>query len=103
LFRKLYWVTEEFDSNGQSHVGGVYTSIPHLVRHGLRSHGTTPIRLTLTKLDADSEALGCWESPLFSGLERDLQKFIQTDEFSADQCQMLLETVRAAYSASLAS
>jgi hypothetical protein len=92
MFRKLYWVTEQIEPSGKSKVTGVYTSIPDLIRHGLRwtdQNSGGEFRLTLTKLDCAKEPLGCWTSPKFKGLESDLQQFVKTDEFSQDQCNAL--------------
>jgi hypothetical protein len=92
-FRKLYWVTEHIDTEGQSRVTGVYTSIPDLIRHGLnwQTPGGGSLRLTLTKLDSEKEPLGSWCSPSFNGLEERLQEFVETDEFSSEQCQRLVD------------
>lgn len=91
MFRKLYWVTETVERDGRSHVTGVYTSIPDLIRHGL-AHGAsnTDLRLTLTKLDSEGEPLGCWTSPRYDGLAQKLEEFVLTDEFSKEQCNALL-------------
>lgn len=95
MFRKLYWVTEALDANGNSHVEGVYTSIPDLIRHGLRNldqhYG---LRLTLSKLDSQCGPLGSWESPSFEGLDVCLQEFVATEEFSQDHCKALLDALR---------
>jgi hypothetical protein len=94
MFRKLYWVTEQIEPNGTSQVTGVYTSIPDLVRHGLRwteQNSGGEFRLTLTKLDCVKPPLKSWSSPEFTGLESDLQEFINTDEFSQDQCKALVD------------
>ncbi len=95
MFRKLYWVTESVDQAGISHVTGVYTSIPDLVRHGIQSNEiSSNLRLTLTKLDSNKEPLGTWSSPHFDGLSEALQTFVETDEFSAEQVQMLVSTLK---------
>ena len=94
MFRKLYWVTEQIEPNGSSNVTGVYTSIPDLIRHGLRwtdHNGGGEFRLTLTKLDCVKSPLGVWTSPTFDGLEDSLQEFVRTDEFSQDHCKSLVE------------
>jgi hypothetical protein len=93
LFRKLYWVTEHLDENGQSRLAGVYTSIPDLIRHGLKHPAHTRIRLSLTKLDSEGMPIGTWESPEFAGLEAALAPFIKTDEFTPDQCSALLTAI----------
>ena len=94
MFRKLYWVTEHVDADGHSCVAGVYTSIPDLVRHGLKHPSQSQLRLSLTKLDHEGLPLGTWSSPDFSGLEADLAPYVKTDEFTADQCAALLAAVR---------
>ena len=96
MFRKLYWVTEHVAVSGASHVTGVYTSIPDLIKHGLR--WADPLvgqfRLTLTKLDSTQMPLGTWASPQFAGLEEDLQEFVTTDEFTTDQCIALSDALQ---------
>jgi hypothetical protein len=94
MFRKLYWVLEQIDAQGRSRVNGVYTSIPDLIHHGLAPLSPLArIRLTLTKLDSENGPLGTWESPSYAGLREGLAEFIRTDEFSADQCEQLLQTL----------
>jgi len=92
MFRRLYWVTEQVQRGGTSQVTGVYTSIPDLIHRGLRwigDHKGCEFRLTLVKLDCEREPLGSWQSPDFSDLGPSLDQFIETDEFSADQCAAL--------------
>jgi len=92
MFRKLYWVTELVDSLGNSRVSGVYTSIPELIRHGISSsNGDCRLRLTLAKLDSEKDPFGVWCEPDFSGLGERLNEFIETDEFSSEHCNMLVE------------
>ena len=94
MFRKLYWVTEQVDSLGISHVTGVYTSIPDLIRHGpCQTNDNTYLRLTLAKLDSENEPFGTWSEPDFSGIGDKLNEFVITDEFSIEHCQMLLENL----------
>ncbi|HVL39322.1 MAG TPA: hypothetical protein VM328_08015 [Fimbriimonadaceae bacterium] len=96
MFRRLYWVTEQLDEQGCSTVTGVYTSIPDLVRHGLRYVNDLPqggFRLNLVKLDCTKKPLGIWESPRFEGLADRLSEYVATDEFSQDQCNMLVEAL----------
>ncbi len=97
MFRKLYWVAEHLDSKGHSSVIGVYTSIPDLVRHGIRwapGHGPEQLRLTLTKLDSDMPPLGVWRSPHFESIDHDLEPYVRTEEFSAEHCSLLAESLR---------
>lgn len=99
MFRKLYWVTEEVCASGNSRVLGVFTSIPDLVRYGLSYDASCMLRLTLTKLDTDSGAVGCWDSKSgFRGIEDRLQEFVRTDDFTDDHCRELVRAlnVRAA-------
>lgn len=94
MFRKLYWVTEQVDTAGRSRVTGVYTSIPDLIRKGLHTQGrTSALRLTLAKLDSEQEPLGSWTSPRYEGLDRCLDEFVLTDEFSKEQCNALLDAL----------
>jgi len=94
MFRRLYWVTEELSSAGSS-VTGVYTSIPDLIRHGIRwtSEPTSHFRLTLVKLDCAKEPLGTFVGPRFEGLEERLSDFVRTDEFSHDECRALADAL----------
>jgi hypothetical protein len=93
MFRKLYWVTEQLESDGRSRVTGVYTSIPDLIRHGLRCDAMDRMRLTLTKLDSCNEPIGCWTPRDFASIGDRLQEFVRTDEFSAEHCQALVQAL----------
>jgi hypothetical protein len=93
MFRRIYWVTEWIHADGRSEVHGVYTSIPNLVRQGLCHPNDSHLRLTLTKLDCEKEPFGVWEEPNFAGLSETLDEFVRTEEFSRDQCQMLIATL----------
>jgi hypothetical protein len=90
MFRKLYWVTEQIDRDGFSRVTGVFTSIPNLVKEGLACNDSGRMRLTLTKLDSVTGPLATWNGPDFAGLDSKLQELIKTDDFSPEQCQVLL-------------
>jgi hypothetical protein len=90
MFRKLYWVTEQVQPDGKSHVTGVFTSIPNLVKEGFACNELGRLRLTLTKLDSEDGALGRWTAPNFSGLEERLSEFVATDEFTRDHCESLV-------------
>lgn len=96
MFRKLYWITEELQSDGSSRVIGVFTSIPNLVKEGLAGIDRGSIRLILTKLDCQDGALGAWTGPAFAGLPQTLSEFARTEEFSAEQCDSLLHALTAA-------
>lgn len=93
MFRKLYWITEQIHRDGKSHVTGVFTSIPNLVREGMACNEPRSMRLTLTKLDCEQGPLGSWDGPDFAGLDQRLQDFIRTEEFSAEQCESLVSAL----------
>lgn len=90
MFRKLYWVTEQVDSSGKSHVTGVFTSIPNLLKEGLACNELGCLRLTLMKLDSEKGALGNWTAPNFAGIHDRLQELVRSDEVSVDQCESLV-------------
>jgi hypothetical protein len=97
MFRKLYWVVEHVDAHGHSTVTGVFTSIPDLIRNGLRfipGENRDQIRFTLCKLDSPLPPLGTWSSASFDTLESDLQPYVATEEFSAEQVARLADTLR---------
>jgi hypothetical protein len=93
MFRKLYWVTEVVRNDGSSHVGGVYTSIPDLIHHGLKGDMAST-RLTLTKLDSEDAPFGVWQGPAFEGMDSKIEEFVRTDEFTKEQCVALMNHVR---------
>jgi hypothetical protein len=96
MFRKLYWVTEGVNADHDSMVLGVFTSIPDLIKNGLAAAERYPsYRISLVKLDSQQPPLGTWQSPDFSGLREALQAYVATDEFSADQCEILHQRVLA--------
>lgn len=90
MFRRVYWVTESLHSDGSSEICGVYTSIPNLVRHGMRRAPGSRLRLTLSALDSDHAPFGSWVEPHFDGLNECLESFVRTEEFSREQCAQLL-------------
>lgn len=95
MFRKLYWVTESVDELGRSHVTGVFTSIPDLIDKGLHDggHGES-LRLTLLKLDTVGDPFGAWSSPTFAGIGEKLSEFVDTGEFTFDECRDLVDALR---------
>ncbi len=101
-FRRLYWVTEEIQSNGGSGVTGVFTSIPDLIKKGIGSRNGSAgrLRISLVKLDGVDGPLGIWEAPGFAGIDDALQNYVKTDEFSPDQCQSLVDELKKLGSAS---
>ncbi len=84
MFRKLYWTSESVPHEGPSHVIGVYTSIPDLLRAGLRPEENDGLRLTLVKLDSSSEPLGAWTEEDAERLPEALAPFVATEEFTAE-------------------
>jgi len=96
MFRRLYWVTEEVEAGKGNGVLGVYTSIPDLVHQGIQSRNGSAgkLRISLVKLDSDRGPLGVWEGPNFEGIADELQQYVKTDEFSADQCQLLVDELK---------
>jgi len=96
-FRKLYWVTELLGDNGRSQVSGVYTSIQDLLERGLH-WSEDPVlqagfRVTLVKLDSQKPPLGQWVSPDFDGMREALQEYVATDEFNAQDCELLVDNL----------
>ena len=99
MFRKLYWVTEEVDDIGRAHVTGVFTSVPDLIDKGLKVAETSMpsdhfLRLTLVMLDSCGTPFGSWTSPTFTGLGEKLTEFVDTGEFTFDECRDLVEELR---------
>ncbi len=91
MFRKLYWVTEILDSQGQYRLLGVYTSIPNLIKSGLGPEvDQKRLRLNLTKLDCTCGPVVTWSGDDFYRLESDLAHFIATEEISAEHCKALV-------------
>lgn len=97
-FRKLYWVTEQLDASGHSHVAGVYTSIWDLIHRGLRWEEAIAaqdgFRLSLVQLDATKPPLGTWQSPEFAGIAEDLQEYVRSAEFNAPDVEDLAKALR---------
>jgi hypothetical protein len=96
VFRRIYWVVEEFKGN-ESTVAGVFTSIIDL-REFLspeRMNSVSKTRLNLMKLDAPDGTLGKWDSTDFSSMRGDLDQFVKTGEFTIDQCDDLVDTLGA--------
>lgn len=97
-FRRLYWVTEQLDENGNSEVVGVYTSIYDLTSKGLRwddeCKGRAGFRVSLVKLDSQAKPLGCWQGPEFANIVEDLQPFVDTTEFDGPAVEKLAVDLR---------
>jgi hypothetical protein len=86
-------------ADGRSHIGGVYTSIPDLMRNGVNRPEEGALRVTLTKLDSDKKPFGTWTAPDFAGLEEACQQFVRTEEFSVDEVNNLARALRSQASA----
>lgn len=97
-FRKLYWVTEQVGTDGKSKVIGTYTSIHDLRTKGIKwddeCEFSGSFRVSLVKLDSSKMPMGCWEGPTFSGLEADLQQFVETGEFDEPSIIQLAADLR---------
>lgn len=101
MFRRLYWITEQTDPNGVFRATGVYTSIHDLVERGLRwiEPSGVGFRISLVKLDCRSDVLGSWVGPQFEGVADGLQPYVDTHEFTIEEClglQAALETFMSA-------
>lgn len=98
-FRHLYWVTEQLSRDGDSGIGGVYTSIHDLLEKGVQWHdgvaGRARFRLNLVLADSDRPSLGSWCSPEFPGLEQDLQEYVRSDEMTTGDVEALASELRA--------
>lgn len=88
-FRKLYWVTESLCEEGSS-VNGVYTSFVDLMGKGL-ANGPCPIRLSLFTLDTPGHGLGTWDANNAAQIVTDLQPFVESGEFTVEDCRNLQE------------
>lgn len=103
MFRRLYWVTEQADPQGNFRATGVYTSTHDLAERGLRRLGPSGegFRINLIKLDCQNDVLGTWSGPSFSGLEQSLGEYVATGEFSVEELQALRVALDAFSSAAI--
>lgn len=96
-FRKVYWVTEQLDAEGQSSVAGVFTSVHDLVDNGLKGMEdcakNAGFRLTLVELDKVGP-LGTWSSPDYEGLSDDLEIYVRTGEVAVYEKDDLLAKLK---------
>lgn len=96
-FRRVYWVTEQVDSEGFSTVAGVFTSVNDLMDHGLKGlEGCDKVagfRITLVELDQVGP-LGTWASPDYKGFEEELQKYIATSEVAPHEAEAIIKTLK---------
>lgn len=91
MFRRLYWIVEEFDSAGAARVTGVYTSIPDLIHRGLKPG--SQLRLTIHKPDTYDQPLGQWTNGSFAQIAEGLDQFVRTHEYSVEEVMTLAEAV----------
>ena len=91
MFRRLYWVAEQVDKNGQSKVTGVYTSIQDLIHKGLHwcDEASGAYRLSLVKPDSFNKPIGVFESPSFKGLHEAMIELVEGSEYSSDEVILL--------------
>ncbi len=96
-FRRIYWVTEQFDDSGFSEVTGVYTSVPNLLESGLGvkdySSKKAGFKLSLCELDNESPPLFTVSSPKFEGLREHLAPLMESGELSHDEVSRLLSAI----------
>ncbi len=93
MFRRLYWIVEEFDSAGATRVSGVYTSIPDLIHRGLKPG--SQLRLTIHKPDTYDQPLAQWTNASFAQMAEGLDQFVQTHEYSVEEVKTLAAAVAA--------
>ncbi len=93
-FRRLYWITEHVKSDGSTQASGVYTSVYDLIERGLPRHHDG-LRLSIAKVDSETDPIAAYVSPGFERLEDDLLTYVKTEEITEDQRQSLLRALRA--------
>lgn len=96
-FRSLYWVLEQVERDGRSHLAGVFTSIPDLISIGLKCESreaTHQIRLSLVKLDAKGGPLRSWCECQFGNIADDLLEYVRSRDFSLEEVALLVERLR---------
>jgi len=94
-FRRIYWVTEQFEDGGKSHVVGVYTSIPDLIETGLSSIPNKPAgyRVSLYELDSKAAPVVSFNSTDFSGVREAIDPLVKGGEFSHEEANSLVEAL----------
>jgi hypothetical protein len=102
VFRRIYWVTEQLDTEGRSAITGIYTSIPDLLHLGIKMVEDVPqqagFRLSLVQLDKQCGAHGIWTEENWDEIVSDLSPYIQTGEFTEEQCSMLHAALQSMFS-----
>lgn len=98
-FRRIYWVTEQYDEEGKSEVTGVFTSIPDLIESGIgcrpASQKQTGFRICLCELDSREPPLVRFESPDFNNVEEALSKLVRDAELSHEDVVRLADALNA--------
>lgn len=92
MFRRLYWIAEQIDTDGKSRVTGVFTSIQDLVHNGLKWCDEVEgrnLRLTLMKPDTFNRPFGSWTSPAFDGLADQIKSFVDSHEYTEEETALL--------------
>lgn len=97
-FRRIYWVTEQIDSDGMSHVTGVFTSVHDLVENGVGlrdiSDKQSGYRISLVELDSKEMPLCVFCSPDFGDVESALQPFVESGEMTAEEVARIREALK---------
>ncbi len=97
-FRRIYWVSEQYNEQGLSEVTGVYTSVHDLIEIGLgvtdRSSYKSGFRITLCALDSTGPALISMSSADFSNCEEKIAPFVQTGEITEEEAARLKQALR---------
>jgi hypothetical protein len=97
-FRRIYWVTEQFDSEGRSHVTGVFTSVHDLVENGVGvrdiSDKQSGYRVSLVELDSKNMPLCVFCSPDFGDVEAALQPYVESGEMTAEEVARIREALK---------
>lgn len=92
-FRRIYWVSEQFNEEGFSEVTGVFTSVPDLIETGLgvtdRSKHKAGFRITLCALDSRGPSLLTLTSTDFSDCEEKIAPYVQSGEITEDEAARL--------------
>lgn len=97
-FRRIYWVTEQFDEDGRSQVTGVFTSVHDLIQHGIGIRDICDkragFRVSLVELDSPKMPLCVFASPEFGNVPEALRQFVESGELSADEVSWISEALR---------
>ena len=94
-FRRIYWVTEQFEEGGDSRVVGVYTSIPDLIEIGLPliKGKAAGFRVSLYELDSDAPAIASFSSDDLSGVGAAMHPLVTGGEFTHEEAKALEDSL----------